>query len=181
MFRRAARNGPCPSADMLDECTFIRSTSWVREMIAAETPAWEPAQRAALSAVRTLSVVLPQILVAYRGMVGFPPFDHRRVAVLQHLDDTIPGVIAALEPFRDRRVRPWHMPAELIAMDAIKAWRLAGRLRLGCNAESPLVKFVQAFLDRAGVLQESGTISKLFERGTIGQITKSTTSKGPDL
>jgi hypothetical protein len=178
MFRRAARRGACPTIAMLDECPFLRSTPWVREMMAS-VPEWEPAEREAHRALRILSDMLPEILVAYRKLLGFHPFDHRRLAVLGRLYEIIPAASAALEPFHGSPA--WHGPAELIAMDAMKAWRLAGRLRFGCNKTSPLVNFVQAFLERANVHQEHGTIASAFYRGSIRRIAKQPTNAEPQL
>jgi hypothetical protein len=173
MFRRAARRGACPTIAMLDECPFLRSTTWVRDMMAS-APEWEPAEREALRALRILSNTLPEILDAYRKLLGLHPFDHRQLAVLGRLYEMIPTASAALEPFQESPA--WYAPAELIAMDAMKAWRLAGRLRIGCNKTSPLVNFVQAFLEGANVHQEHGTIAGAFERGSIGRITKQPTT-----
>src|SRR5689334_16077990 len=68
MFRQAGRRGPCPTPAMLAECPFIRSMTWVREMMAF-VPEWEPAEREAKSALRILSDTLPEILDAYRKLI----------------------------------------------------------------------------------------------------------------
>jgi hypothetical protein len=178
MFRRAARRGACPTIAMLDECPFLRSTTWVGDMMAS-APEWEPAQREALRALRILSDKLPEIVDAYRELLGFHPFDHRRLWVLGRLYEMIPAASAALEPFHGAPA--WRGPAELIAMDAMKAWRLAGRLRFGCNVTSPLVNFVQAFLEMANVCQPHGTIAMAFQRGSIGRIAKQPTTARPQM
>jgi hypothetical protein len=44
-----------------------------------------------------------------------------------------------------------------------------------------LVKFVQAFLERANVRQRRGTISMAFKRGSIGRIAEQRTTAEPQL
>jgi hypothetical protein len=176
MFRAAAQNGPCPTEDMLDNCTRLRDTAWVREVIAHAPNFWEPSQREVHGALETLSQVLPEFLAAYRLLVEHGGFDDRNFGVLVLLNEIVPAALSVTEPFPGSGSRAWHGPATLIALDAMKAWRLAGRRQFGCNRTSPLVKFVQAFLASAGVHQEPGTIAQHFQRGPIARAAKQPTT-----
>jgi hypothetical protein len=190
MFRAAAPRGKCPTADMLADRGFLRSTLWVRDMMACKTPSWEPAQRQVVSALKTLSKHLPDFIAEYRdciavyGKFAIPhPFDRRSLAVLECLNEIVLDSLAAAQPFSVERVRrpAWHLTADLIALDAMEAWRRAGRTQFGCNQNSPLVNFVQAFLAHAGVDQEHGTIAKHFQRSWIIQAAKQPTTSKPQL
>ena len=185
MFREAARRGPCPDEQVLGDFQILHSCGWVKRLIAAERELTRTNDREKAAAVKALSVLqasLPAIIRENRLSVQWKPneFGHSvHVEPLDLLSRLIPDALTAIGSFeRGTRKEYWHAPAELHADEAIKAWRKAGRMRFGTNPESPLTRFVEAFLALAGEHHSLAAISGAFSRGMIAGVAKrGTTTK----
>jgi hypothetical protein len=182
MFRRAAPRGPCPDAIILAQYGFLHSVGWVRRWVRPETQpkrAWEHEEREVRKALNILTTALPPLIETYQKLVGLPPFGPARVAALLSLNDLLPAALTAIEPdfHRPKLTADWHAAAALIAAEAMEAWQQAGRTKFGQNPTSPLVRFTQEFLSRAGIEQDNATIAMAFQRGILGGRAKPPTTK----
>ena len=98
--------------------------------------------------------------------------------------EMLPAAIAALEQLsgQSNQASIWHLPAEVIAMDAMTAWRRAGWTQaFGCYSRSPLVRFTQAFLERANERRSEGAIAMAFERGGIARLANQVTKSAVEM
>jgi hypothetical protein len=185
MFRSAAVNGPCPTEEMLKAFPRLQRFGWVEKMrkfSLHQKSKIEEAEAEVRQAMRQLHKNLPTVINFYRKIasLGLPAFDPiTKIEPLIMLYGAIPEAQSALFPEHVReRVADWHAPAEVIAVDAMEAWRLSGRVRFGANDTSPLVKFTKDFLDRCGGEPRTDrAIAGAFQRGIVGRVAKRHTQK----
>ena len=177
MFGRAApRSWPCPDEKILAQCAFLHTVTWVRRWASAETQprlAWQPEERAVRKALNVLASKLPRLIHPDKALslLALPAFSHERVAALELLQRLVPIVLEEMGPDlkRGKESARWHAAATLIAAEATDAWTQAGRTKFGCNATSPLVKFTEEFLARAGIEQDPATIAMALQRDRRGK------------
>ena len=179
MFRKAAKNGPCPDAAILEECAMLHRTTWVRRWENEKTAPrgeWQPLERNVRKALKLLAKDLPPLLEFYRKFALQPSFDEGRFAILTAVHMYVPRAMAALPVETRKPIAYWHAPASLIAAEAMEAWQKAGRTRFGHNPTSPLVRFTRAFLARAGIEPGDDVIAAAFRRGLLDGLPKGGTT-----
>jgi hypothetical protein len=184
MFWQASKTMPVPTAAICADCSNLRSTPWVKALMLREQEPWEIAEREALNGLKAALQNLPQVVREYRKLANIAPLDKRQLAALINVSEMLPAAIAALEQLsgQSNQASIWHLSAEVIAMDAMTAWRLAGWTdEFGCFSRSPLVRFTQAFLARAGVTRSEGAIAMAFERGGLARLAKQVTKPAANL
>ncbi len=173
MFRRAAKNGPCPSEDILKEIEFLQYYSWITPMTDFVKSPLEPAEvQEARDAIAVLIRTLPKLInrkVENAGLISATSNRTDELRSLEALNSHLGAAIAALgvKPKKKTRSAPWYAAAETIACDAMRAWAQAGRRDFGTNPTSPVVKFTQEFLALGGIRQEANTIAIALQRGRM--------------
>jgi hypothetical protein len=182
MFRHAYPEGKCPDASFLATRRQLQSTDWVRDLIALEQRHLGDVGRiseAVREALTCLYELLPMLIACYPRLGDWDDdgIDGQKAVplLLIHLRirDALNVVPESNLP-RKGKAGVWHKSAALIALHAMEAWDSAGNdPNFGVSRSSPVVRFTQAFLAKAGVHQDEGTIAQAFSRGTIAHWAKS--------
>jgi hypothetical protein len=184
MFLQASQTMPLPSTAICADCTWLRSTLWVKGLVIRNQEPWETAEHEALSGLEAALQHLPHVVREYRKLANIAPLDKRQLTALVNVSEMLPAAIAALEQLsgQSNQASIWHLPAEVIATDAMIAWRRAGWAQgFGCYSRSPLVRFTQSFLSRAGVTRSEGAIAMAFARGGLARLASQGTKSGAKL
>ena len=82
MFRQASKTMPIPTAAICADCTWLRSTPWVKGLITRNQEPWEAAEHEALNGLKAALQNLPQVVREYRKLASIAPLDKRRLATL---------------------------------------------------------------------------------------------------
>jgi hypothetical protein len=177
MFTASGKTGRFPSQKILSAFLDLQNTTWAKRMIEVEKRQAKRSSEAekALNALADIeSFLLPRMLVdnLMGQILGYNPADSD---LLRAFFNVIPRVAAVVSKTpRGATVAAWHRPAEMVAAQAILAWRLAGRKVIGIDDDSPLSSFVHAWLARAGIHHITrSAIAKVFTEGHVKELAKS--------
>jgi hypothetical protein len=178
LFEAAAKTGRQPTKEILAAFPALASTWWAKRMIAVE----QAVEHRALDADRAVSCLaevesfLHPLMLTDRMVGQMPGYSDDERQVLVNFSKMISQVEAILTKTpRGSTVAAWHRPAEIVALNAILAWRIAGRKVIGVDNRSPLASFVVAWLDRAHVKSATtAAIASVFENGPVRQWAQST-------
>lgn len=171
MFRQAGKNGRNPTQELLADLPALRTTAWAKRRVRVQQQLAlrsSEAEQALRSLSNMESFLLPLVISdrALGMMIGFDDEDGELLRTFFQMIPRLAAVIAKTPV--GSTVAAWHSPAETVAMNAIFAWRLAGRKVIGIDRNSPLAAFTQAWLARAGVHHASlSAIAKAFSSGPV--------------
>jgi hypothetical protein len=191
IFREAgAPRYPCPDESILRDAIFIRTFAWLPYAVyTAEVATLDIANRKLVKDLRRVQRALRPVIDAredvFGGQSATDPM--RDLLPLVELRDLIPAAIGTLHYKRNpTRFAPWHGAANMVADQAIWAWRRAGKKgSFGIKPTSPLVNFTYEFLVRSsndyqllpdGKDYQHETIARAFERGIVARKRKATTT-----
>jgi hypothetical protein len=181
MFAASGKNGRFPNQEILADFPALRSTTWAQNMIKVQrrlAKRSSEAQQALHALAETESFLHPLILID--KLTGeIPGYDPADSDLLRAFFNVIPRVANVLgKTRRGATVAAWHRPAEIVAAQAILAWRIAGRRVIGIDDDSPLSAFVHAWLARIGVHHITrSAVAKVFEKGPVKEWAKSLTPR----
>jgi hypothetical protein len=180
LFRASAKNGRVPTEEILSNFPNLRTTWWAKWMILSERGLARRASktREVIRALKEIEAYLHPIVLIDQCLGRMPGIRAGAAEVIRSFYPDIAKVAAALrETPRGSNVAAWHQPAEVVASNAIRAWRLSGRKVIGIERVSPLTVFTQAWLARACSHHvETSGIAEVFRTGPVRQWAKSPNS-----
>jgi hypothetical protein len=183
MFRASAKNGRCPTKEILSGFPHLQTTWWAKRMIQVEQRLAERSSEAegVLHSLDAIENFLRPLMLADKLLEQMPGYIDADRDLLRSFFQMIPRVTAIIsETPPGSTVAAWHRPAEMVAAQAILAWRLGGRTIIGIDGRSPLSAFTQAWLERAGVHHATlSALAKVFTEGSVREWAKSLTGRPP--